>query len=880
MTKKAYIIDGNSVLFRSYYATAYSGNIMRNKDGIPTNAIYTFHNYMKKFKQDLTYFDYLIVCFDTGKKSFRHEQYENYKAQRKPVDEDLKIQMPIAREMLDAMNIFHLEIEGYEGDDLAGSFASMFANLGIEVTLFTSDKDFLQLVKKNIDVTLIKSGFNNFENNNVDNFYDHYGLTPKQIVDYKAIAGDSSDNYKGVKGVGDKTTIPLLQKYETLDNIYDHLDDLSKSNREKFIQYKNDCFLCRELAEIKTDIDLKEYLSQTNNNPYDEAKLIEFYNKYQFNSFLKQLNSNLNTSPKEASSITLEQAKNNIDLEAKLKQTIVTNELENSFKTINSLKELKYIPDTFSFVMPKLDSNENLDEICGLVLSDKYNATFIPSIYLMNNEEEKDLLIKTLSRVTNTYDLKKQLVILSRFGLNLDLNISFDLLLSEYILKSNDASHTEKLNSYEDIISKTSYLCCYISQNKEIFINKLKEQKEYDLLVNIEQPLSKVLAKMEIEGVYADVKFLNDIKQDYMIIATKLKSKVLSYSKDPNLNLNSPKQMTQFLFEELGLGKSIKKKSTSIEVLKYLLPEHEVIPYLITYRKYNKIITTYLESLPKYISRTDGKIHACFNQALTQTGRLSSSEPNLQNISVKDDVGKEIRKAFYVDNNHTLLSLDYSQIELRMLADLANIPALINSFNNDEDIHTLTASKIFKVNLENVTPTMRKQAKGVNFGIIYGITTHGLATDLGIPYTQAKDFIDSFNNEFPEISKFQEETINFAKEHGYVQTITNRIRYLDDINSKNFQLRAFSERAAVNTVIQGSAADLIKIAMVNIDKFLTTNNYKTKMILQIHDELIFKVPNEELEIMQIELKSLMENAIIRKVKFKVEQEKGRTWYEL
>ncbi len=876
MKRKAYIVDGNSLLFRSYYATAYTGNIMRTSDGTPTNAIYTFHKYIKTFKNELTPNDFLLVLFDTGKKNFRHEQYENYKAQRKPIDEDLKVQMPIAREMLDAMNVFHLEIDGYEGDDLAGSFAKIFSTLGIEVFVYTSDKDFLQLIDENVSINLIKKGLKDVELNNIDNFYDHYGLTPSQVIDYKAIAGDPSDNYKGVKGVGEKTVLPLLQKYKTLENIYEHLNELPKTMQDKFVQYKNDCFLCQELAKIKTDIDLSHYISETNLKKEDIKQLKDFYDKYEFKSYAKQLEKNLSTDDTDNNN---DYDSSNTEIKNKINSSVKSIESEFSFSVIKNLNEIKISPTTFMFVQYSLDSNENLDFINGLILADNINSYYI-SIEDLNVGSQIEQLKSFFEKsIRNTYDLKKQIVILNRLGINVPLNIDFDYMLCNYILKTTDNNLMKHIEQYSGVIKQSAALACFISTNKEVLIDKIKKDDQLTLLKDIEQPLSVILAKMEIEGVNVDLDVLKQLYEEYSKVVETLKDEIVSYSSNKNINLNSPKQVHDFLFEELKLGSNIKSKSTSFDVLKYLTNEHEVAEKLILYRKYTKIITSYLESIPRFVSHVDNKIHTCFNQALTQTGRLSSSEPNLQNISVRDDIGREIRKAFYAPNGYFLLSLDYSQIELRMLASLAHIKSLIDVFNKDIDIHTATASKIFNVPLDQVTPLMRRHAKAVNFGIIYGITVHGLSSDLQIPFSSAKQFIDSFNKSYPEIQQFQNETIEFAKKHGYVKTITNRIRYLDNINSTNFQLRSFSERAAVNTIIQGSAADLIKIAMINIDRMLTNNNFKTKLLIQIHDELIFLVPNDEKEVIE-KIKYEMENALVKDVKFKVEATTGLTWYDL
>ena len=861
---KTFILDGNSILFRSFYATYNYTNptyLMRSRDGTPTNAIFAFHNFIIKFRNQLSDGDRLVVCFDTGKKTFRSEEFKDYKVQRKPIEPELVTQIPIAHEMLDCMNIFYISKEGYEGDDLAGSFAKYFESIGDDVTIFTSDRDFLQLVDDKITVAIIKKGLTDIQFNTLDNIEENYQLKPKQIIDFKAIAGDSSDNYKGIPGMGEKTTIPLLQKYGDIETIYEHISELKPGVQKKFTEYKNDCMICRRIATIITDIDVKEYEDKSFVKHPDVAKLKEFYDKYSLDKFSAQL--------EKENSTTVPQQK---QVKSKLHEKV----------EISSFADIKGEVNSIYFSLN--GTNENNSEILGLIFSTKDKNYFYPSFYLNNVDEALTDYLKS-DKPKNTYDSKSLNVILNRLNLPFANTIENDILLAEYVLNPDFDSNVNILIEDNldvdvttlDATDKAIAICQVVSQVKDYYHDKITKEKQVDLYKNIEIPLSLVLAKMEIEGIPCDKKFLAELNDKYKKIIADIRSKILVYCSDKNINLNSPTQISKLLFDELQLGKNLKKKSTSIDTLKAIENEHEVVSLLMDYRKYTKLISAYTESLPKYIT-PDGKIHAIFNQALTSTGRLSMSDPNLQTISIRTEEGKEMRKAFYYEDGYKLVSFDYSQIELRVLAHIANIEHLIDVFNKDLDIHRATASKIFNVPLDEVTSSMRRNAKAVNFGIIYGISVYGLSVDLNISYQEAKAFMDNFKKTFPEIDEYQNKVIQYAKNHGYVKTIFNRVRYLKDINSPDFQVRSFSERAAINTTIQGSAADLIKVAMVELDKKL--KDYNTKMILQIHDELIFKVPDEEVAIVMPIIKETMENAVKLRCKLVCEGSQGKTWFDL
>ncbi len=850
---KTYIIDGNSLLFRSYYSNrALDGTIMRRKDGLPTNAIYTFHNLVDKLKSELEEGDHLFIAFDTEKKTHRREEFEEYKAQRKAIDEDLAIQLPIARELLDSMDICWAEKEGFEADDLCGSLANYACNFS-DVYLFTSDKDFLQLasIKENIYVCLLKKGLKEIITYDKNNMKTLFGLEADQITDYKALAGDSSDNYPGVKGIGEKTAIKLLTEYSHIENMYEKIKNEKSSKMiEKLLNGEKECYFFKSLATIDTSLDMKDIYEKSIYTPYHKDKLLAFYHKYEFNQMIKNID-------KRKGLITEEKKE-----EDKL---IVEN-----ITSINNLKNIRGI----TFVSN--NDNENIAELLGFaLLADK--VYFLPLNYAYEDEKFKEYLNSSEQKIT--YDLKSLYVFLERYSFPKVKNVYFDLLLATYLLNPDvGQSRDEIFSNYSISLGEEKYCSSlyYTGKLEEETIKKLEDNDQLSLLNNIEIPLSEILASMEIEGVPVDKKTLEDINKEYSDIIEKYKESIYA---DAGLefNINSPKVLEDVLFNKLNIYRRKGEKGTNIEVLNRHIDDHPIINKIIAYRTYNKIVSSYTSSLPKHIFK-DNKIHAIYNQALTATGRLSMSEPNLQNISIKNELGKNIRKAFFYPDDNYFLSLDYSQIELRVLASIGNIPHLIDSFIKEEDIHKATASKVFNVPLSLVDDNMRRKAKAVNFGIVYGITKYGLAEQLHISSFEAEELINAFKESFPEIQIFEEKVIDYALKEGYVKTLYNRRRYLPLLKTGNHMQKEFSKRAAVNTVIQGTAADLIKVAMKKCYDVLS--DYKTKIILQIHDELIFKVPKDELEITPSLLKKAMESAGSFKVPLKVDGTYAKTWYEV
>lgn len=869
---KTYIVDGNSLLFRAYYSTAYTGNFMKTSFGTPTNAVFAFHNLIKKIKAEVKSGDHLFVAFDTDKPTKRSQEFDEYKAQRAPCPVELIMQFSMARELLDAMNIYWKEVPGYEADDLAGSMARYASNTDQEVRLFSSDKDFLQLlsIKDNVIIEVPKKGLKETILYTQSNLHELFGLNPDQITDFKGIAGDPSDNYKGIAGVGEKTAKKLLNEHGHLEELIQYCKEHQDSKiNQKIVAGEKEALFFKHLATIDTDIDMKEDYEKAEYKPYIKSKLAAFYQKYEMHSFLKKID-------------TLTGLVDDFALQMRLFDIDETEDVKNDVhkftkKDIHAFSEIK--DDIIGISYDSDYVNENVDELRGFSLATKDTI-----FYLSKEDALKDKVFKSFVKKDKhiaCYDYKSLLVLLNRNGFDAIEGIDFDLLLATYLVNPNSGQKVKDLFiSYDIDLKADERLSDQIIANtlllKDDVISKLKENESLELFKNVELPLARVIANMEIEGFPLDKDTLEKINNEYSQIVEDTKQDIYQLI-GKEFNLNSPKQLDQVLFTDLGIKRFKNEKGTSSEVLMSHINDHPVIPLIIKYRLFSKLVSTYTSALPKHL-QADHKIHAIYNQALTATGRLSMSEPNLQNISIRSAEGKNIRKAFfYPDKDHLILSLDYSQIELRMLAHLGDIKILKEIFNEGLDIHTATASRVFKVPIEEVTPDMRRKAKAVNFGIIYGISSYGLSQQLEISREEAKELIESFKDTFTGIDEFQKQCINFARTNGYVTTILNRRRYLKDINSSNKALRAFSERAAVNSVIQGSAADLIKVAMIKCFDIL--KSYKTKIILQIHDELLFSVPKEELNTVEPLLRKAMETAMPLTVPLKVDGAAAETWYE-
>ena len=863
--EKIILVDGNNLLFRSYYATAYNGNFMNNSKGFPTNALFGFVNMINKIVAEENPV-YMLVAFDKGK-TFRHEKYTEYKGGRGETPDELKKQFPIAKELLTAMGIKYYEIDNYEADDIIGTFSHMCDNdPNYQGLIISSDKDLLQLISDEVEMKLLKS--KDYIRYNKNSFKEEWGIDPIKVVDLKALMGDTSDNIPGVKGIGEKTALKLLQTYSTLDGIYENIDNISGKLQEKLITDKENAYMSYDLATIYTKVPLEINLDDIKYKECDKEKLISIYEDLEFYSFLK-----------------------------KIKET-KTEENPLEYKIISDINDVCINVDS-AIYLEILGSNYHTSKILGIAVYNKENAYYIPYDVLKQNPSVLNEHIKY------TYDYKKLYASLKWKGITID-SIDFDTMIAsyllEYVIKDDVAYLANNLNynipfydeMYKKLKSKNIYeetdidktalasvlKAKFIYETKDKFYKELVEKELLDLFNNIEMPLSKVLAEMELNGVYVDKEVLKNMGLEITKQINSLEQDIYSLA-GTKFNISSPKQLGEILFEKLNLDHRKKLKSgysTSIEVLEKLKNDHPIIDKIIEYRTLTKLYTTYIESLGNYILE-DGKIHTIYTQTLTRTGRLSSIEPNLQNIPIRYEYGKLIRKAFVPRENSIILDGDYSQIELRVMSYMANVDSLIDAFKRGVDIHTKTASDIFHVNESEVTSVMRRIAKAVNFGIIYGISSFGLSENLGITPKEAKTFIDNYFESYPGIKEYMDKTIEKAYDDGYVKTLMGRRRYIEELKNKNVFIRKSGERIALNTPIQGTSADIIKKAMIDISKEFKKRNIKSKMILQVHDELVFDCLKEEVDEVSSIVKDLMENAVELNVPLKVDLESGNDWYQ-
>ncbi len=862
---KLLVIDGNSLLFRSFYATSYPGaTIMKTKDGVPTNALFAFGNMMNRIISSLKNDEHIIVAFDTGKKTFRHTELNTYKANRKPCPEELSIQMPLARELLHALGVFTSEIEGYEGDDIAGTVAKKAAKEGYDVEIYTSDRDFLQLIDDKIEIHILKKGLSDVEIINNNNMIEKYGFTPLQILDYKGLRGDSSDNLPGIPGIGDKTAIKLIQEYGSLESIIEAAPNMKSKLGEKIIENAELGKMCKHLAKIIIDVPLDFDISSTRYLGYDFKKISTFCSRYELKQLLSKISAQGKQKPKE-----------------EINQNVEVIEIK-SFKEFEKPKSLGIAIDKQNISYPKA-------ELYGVAISLNNKAYYISINDLINDETIINWLKdETIDKYC--YDFKAIKVVLNRYKIGLE-GLKFDLLLASYLLDSSlineeDAvfsyfnvslSHNEEISLFNSSnINRTGEIAYYSMSISHQVLDELKENNALDLFINIECPLCNVLSKMEIEGFPLNVKTLNEIGQQFKEKLNDITKKIYLEAEE-EFNISSPKQVAHILYEKIGLPNQ-RKGSTSMDVLKSLVQYHPIVSLILEHRKYAKLVSTYIDGLENYLF-DDGKLHAIFNQALTSTGRLSSSEPNLQNISIRDEEGKSIRKAFYYEYDNTyILSMDYSQIELRILASLSNCTKLIEAFKSGEDIHNVTARHIFNIEGE-VPSSLRRKAKAVNFGIVYGISDWGLSEQINVTPKEAKNIINSFYGAYPEIGMYLRDIVNNAEQNGYVTTVLGRRRYLREIHDSSYQVREFAKRAAMNAPIQGTAADLIKIAMIKIDEKLSSSKLRAKMVLQIHDELIFKVHKDDIEEVTKVVVETMENAMKFETPLKVDGSYAKTWFD-
>jgi DNA polymerase-1 len=846
---KIVLVDGNNLMFRSYFATAYTGNLMKNSKGQVTNALYGFANMINKILKEEEP-SYMAVAFDIGK-TFRHEVYKDYKAGRQKTPEELKSQMPIAKEMLTAMGIKYLELDGYEADDIIGTLSER-ANQDPEwdALLVTSDHDYLQLIT---DVTTVKMlRPKDYIKYTPEVFKEEYGIEPIKVIDLKALMGDSSDNIPGVPGVGEKTALKLLQEYGTLDNLYENVESVKGKLKDKLIENKESAYFSYKLATIIKDapIDVK-FEDLKYDGPTD--KLDDFYYNLEFFSLVKNHKKEEKT------------------------------EIKNEYKELVNVNEIS-LDKNISYYIEVDNENYHVANILGMGLYDGTNTFYI------DKEKVLNVLDYIKDNKSYTFDYKKNIVI----SKNTRLNTIYDLNLVAYLLNKNIKDDLAILMNqdeivtplYKDIIKDNMDIkpivtlkAKYIHETHDKYINDLKLEDEFELYENIEHPLIKVLAKMEIDGIRCDADILKQESIELEGSISKIEKEIYELAGE-EFNISSPKQLGEILFEKMSLPHAKKTKtgySTSEEVLEKLINDHPIISKILEYRKYTKLNSTYLQGLNKFIME-DGKIHTIYNQTLTRTGRLSSQDPNLQNIPARDELGRLVKKAF-LPSNDEFLSCDYSQIELRVLAHISKCKPLIDSFLRDEDIHTRVAADIYNIPFEDVTKNQRRTAKSVIFGIVYGISGFGLGENIGISPKEAKAFIDKYYELYPGVKEYMNLTVEDAKNTGYTETLYKRRRYIDELFSSNFMVRQSGERMAMNTPIQGTAADILKMAMIEIDKRFVENNIKSKMLLQIHDELVFDIiKDEEQKVIDI-VTDAMQNIVKLEVPLKVSSDLGSDLYE-
>lgn len=879
---KLVAIDGNSIMNRAFYGIMNS-RLLVTTDGIYTNAIYGFLSILLKLINDEKP-EYICVAFDLKAPTFRHKQYEGYKATRKGMPDELRMQMPLIKDVLKAMNIKIFEMEGYEADDVIGTIADYGEKHELDVLLLTGDRDYLQLVSDKITVRIPTTKQGNTESTDYtpEVVKEKFGIEPKQFIQIKGLMGDTSDNIPGIPGVGEKTAFNLIKKYKTLDKIYEELDSKEEVDgikgklREKFEANRDLAFMSRELGtickEVPMDFDLKDIAFEKYNN--DE--LYNLFVKLQFKNYIDKLGLKV----PESSLAEKEEVKFN------------DNEI-----AIKDLKEFLKIMETND-----LDNNE----IYLSYFYDDYFTVFYNHIAYSTKAPTTEALKKIFESkwIKIGYDEKKDYLKLKRKGI-IPQNLSFDLTIASYVL--NPAKDSYKLN---DIIleelgivvedkqenEQISFLSLdnnadnkereakyarYIYYCKEKLEFKLKQREEYKLFSEIEMPLMKVLAEMEYTGVLVDKEMLQQYSVELNKNVEELTDEIMELAGE-EFNINSTKQLGKILFEKLNLPVIRETKngySTDADVLEKLKDEHPIVEKILEYRTLSKLKATYVDGLLPLINQETKRIHAKFNQTVTATGRISCTDPNLQNIPIRTEIGRQLRKIFVAPAGSKLIDADYSQIELRILAHISGDKNMIEAFNNNQDIHAITASQVFDVPLEEVTKQMRSEAKAVNFGIVYGISDFGLGANIGISRKKAKIYIEKYFEKYPGIKKFMTDTVETCKEKGFVETLWGRRRYVPEINSNNYNVRQFGERVAMNAPIQGTAADVIKIAMIHIQKALEENNMKSKLILQVHDELVIEAPDEEVEKAKGILVNEMENVIKLSIPLKVEAEVGKDWFE-
>ena len=894
------LVDGNSIMNRAFYGIMGS-KMLTTSDGTYTNAVYGFLSILFKIEEDLNP-DYIAVAFDLKGPTERHKMYEGYKANRHGMPDELAQQMPIIKDVLKAMNIKIIEKQGYEGDDILGTLSKEAEEQGIDVTILSGDRDTFQLTSDKVTVRIPRTKMGKTENEDYDRtrVLEEYGIEPKELIEVKGLMGDTSDNIPGIPGVGEKTALNLIRHYKTIDNLYKEVEtnesliDVKGKLKEKILENKEIAYLSRKLGEINRQAPIETSLEELKKQEWNNQEVYNLFKYLRFNRYIDRFNmenSNAGQTPNE-----------------QLFEKEAVNELEKIKEIIEKVKkenELIYYIET-----DELETKDTIinKKIKSISIYDKE----LKKAYYILLEEDKIQLFKEIFEDNNVkkigYKQKIDYILLREKEINVS-NFYYDIELAAYILNPTESKYNleklaidylkldineynkkeeKQINLFEAQENKTENEieknCMYVYTIYNVYektMEKLKETNQLDLFNNIEMPLVKVLADMQYIGIYVDknelVEFGNTLKNEI----EKLTGEIYKLAGE-EFNINSTKQLGIILFEKMKLPVVKKTKSgysTDVEVLEKLKNENEIVSKILDYRQLVKLNSTYVEGLIPYINDKDNRIHSYFHQTVTATGRISSSEPNLQNIPTRFDLGKQIRKVFKPKEGYVFVDADYSQIELRVLAHIADDEHMIEAFNNNEDIHRQTASKVFDIPMEEVTSKQRSDAKAVNFGIVYGISDFGLGEQLGISRKQAKLYIEQYLDKYQKIKEFMENIKESAKKEGYVETLFNRRRYIPEMNSNNYMVRQFGARVAMNTPIQGTAADIMKIAMIKLFNELKERKLESNILLQIHDELLLEVKKEEKDKVEKLLKDSMEGAMQLKVPLKVELSEADNWYE-
>lgn len=872
--KKLVLIDGNSIAYRAFFALP----LLNNDKGIHTNAVYGFTMMLMRILEDEKP-SHILVAFDAGKTTFRHKTFTEYKGGRQKTPPELSEQFPVIRELLDAYGIPRYELENYEADDIIGTLSLQAEKDGFNVKVISGDKDLTQLSSEQTTVAITKKGITEIEEYTPAHIQEKYGITAERIIDMKGLMGDSSDNIPGVPGVGEKTALKLLKEYETLENLLQSIEQVNgKKLKEKLDEFKNQAIMSKELATILREAPVEIQLSQIAYDGFDHEKVIRLFKDLGFNSLLEKIGGDV-----EAEQLELEE----------LEYTIIDD------------LDLEMVKDESAFYVEMLEDNYHYADILGFsIVNDKVNYFISTENALQSAAFKKWAEDETNKKIV--YDAKKSEVSLRHHGIHLK-GITFDVLLASYLINPSetidDVASVAKSHGYTALQTDDAFygkgakrkipaddvraehlvrkaMALHVLKSK--LVNSLENNQQAALFYDLELPLSLILADMESEGIKVDLQRLKNMGTELLEKLAVIESRIHELAGEA-FNINSPKQLGVILFDKIGLPVIKKTKtgySTSADVLEKLESEHEIIKEILQYRQLAKLQSTYIEGLLKVVNKETDKVHTRFNQALTQTGRLSSTDPNLQNIPIRLEEGRKIRQAFVPsEEDWVIFAADYSQIELRVLAHIAGDEKLISAFKEDLDIHTKTAMEVFHVEKDEVTSNMRRHAKAVNFGIVYGISDYGLSQSLAISRKEAGQFIDRYLKSYPGVKQYMDDIIQEAKQNGYVSTLLHRRRYLPEITSRNFNLRSFAERTAMNTPIQGSAADIIKKAMIDMADRLQKEQLKTRLLLQVHDELIFEAPKDEVDILKKIVPEVMENAVELDVPLKVDYSFGPTWFD-